>query len=109
MTQGPEGVEWFVVEVESVQKKKKELFKDPDKGKFLEGLYERMKGKLKKYPPDEMIFSEPKIDFFLGAKIYWVKSENTQILLRAIYYLASGNCVIDRFHLSSEGDVDLEL
>ena|ERR1700722_6796161 len=100
---------WKVVDVKSVQDKTKLIFADADKGKTLESLYLKLKTKLEKFPPDEMLYSPPKEDLFGGSLIYWVKSENLKILIRAVYFLPSGNCVIDRFHLSDEGVIDIDL
>ena len=103
----PEDIKvWKLIEVESVEKKVKITFKDPNK-KILNDVYERLKSKLTVYPPDQKYFSNPRLD--LQSLTFWVKSENGQILARAKYIVWAETCVIDKFYLASEKPTDLDL
>lgn len=97
---------WKVVEIESVEKKAKELFLEP-RQKLLKDVYDRLKSKLTTYPPDQKYFSNPRMD--LQSDVFWVKSENGQILVRAKYFPWAETCVIDKFYLAHEKPSDLDL
>jgi hypothetical protein len=97
---------WKVIEIESVELKAGKLFLDPSR-KVLKDVYDRLKSKLTTYPPDQKYFSNPRMD--LQSHIFWVKSENGQILVRAKYFLWAETCVIDKFYLAAEKPTDLDL
>lgn len=100
--------EWTVDETESVQEKFLTVLARPD-GPLLKDLFLKLKLKLNRYPPDQKFFSIPRVDLQTG--IFWVRSENNRILLRAKYIIWAEICVIDRFYLSEEApdEKDLEL
>jgi hypothetical protein len=45
----------------------------------------------------------------LQSHVFWVKSENGQILVRAKYFPWAETCVIDKFYLAAEKPIDLDL
>ena len=103
----PEDIKiWKVIEIESVERKAERIFKDPDM-RVLKDVYDRLKSNLTTYPPDQRYFSFPRLD--LQSLVFWVKSENRQILVRAKYFVWAETCVIDKFYLASEKPTDLDL
>jgi hypothetical protein len=73
----------------------------------LEGLFLKLKEKLKTYPPDQEYFSIPRMD--LNSLTFWVRSENHRVLIRAKYFVWAETCVIDKLYLSEEKPKDLEM
>jgi len=97
---------WTVTEIETIEIKAGKLFSNPDR-KILKDVYDRLKSKLTTYPPDQKYFSHPRMD--LQSHVFWVKSENGQILVRAKYFPWAETCVIDKFYLAAEKPIDLDL
>jgi len=103
----PEDIKvWNVIEIGPVERKAGKIFKDPNK-KLLKDVYDRLKSKLTTYPPDHNYFSNPRLD--LQGLVFWVKSENGQLLIRAKYVVWAKTCVIDKFYLAGEKPTDLDL
>lgn len=105
----PEDVRWRIVETAPVKNKLNTVFMDENRGAILQSIYNKLREELKTYPPNKLKFSEPKLSLSTGFSIFWVRSQNSQILLRAIYFVPSENCVVDRFYLAEEKPKDLDL
>jgi len=97
---------WKVIEIESVEKKANQIF-NLESHKLLKDVYERLKVLLQTYPPDQRYFSNPRQD--LQSLMFWVRSENGQVLVRAKYVVWAETCVIDKFYLSGEKPSDLDM
>ena len=69
-------------------------------GRFLVGIYARLRAMLSTYPPDPKFFSHPRQD--LHTAVFWVKSENSQVRFRAKYFAFHGICIIDKLVLPGE-------
>jgi hypothetical protein len=97
----PEDVKiWKIEATRSVSEIALKAHRRPD-GKLIKGLYSKLQEKLKTYPPDQQYFSYPRLDLN-DALIYWVRSENNKLALRAKYIVWADTCVIDKFHLTDE-------
>lgn len=103
----PEDVKkWTVREFPSVEAKKKAMLAIKDKGRVLGDVYEKLKKLLEKYPPHPDYFSLPFRDQH-NPLTFWVRSEDRQITIRAVYKVWEEICWIDKLFLPGE-KVDLD-
>lgn len=107
MALNPEDVHEWEVNDELVREKLEEIW-ELKNGKILKGIYSMLRLKLNTYPPDQKFYSIPRIDLH-GIPCFWVKSENSQIVVRAKYYASHELCIIDKVLLHHELPEDFDL